>query len=159
MLDETALKKNLEMLKHVQDEAQVKIILALKGFAMWGAFPIIRNYLEGATASSLHEAQLCMEEMKVRAHTYMVAYPEAEFEHVANLSSHLTFNSLSQWERFGGALPTGVSGGLRINPQWSDVTTALYNPGKRRFQVRRRAQGTVRRVTRRYRRVAFACSL
>ncbi len=128
VLDEARLIKNLQTLQTVQQRAGVEIILAFKGFAMWSVFPQVRRYLVGATASSLHEAQLCWEEMKVKAHTYCVAYKDAEFEQIAQLSSHLSFNSLGQWERFKNRVPTNVSCGLRVNPQWSDVETALYNP-------------------------------
>jgi carboxynorspermidine decarboxylase len=128
VLDEERLKKNLATIARVKEESGVDIIVAFKGFAMWGAFPIVRKYVTGATASSLNEARLCNEEMKAKAHTYAVAYQENEFEAICQLSSHLTFNSLSQFERFHTKVPAGVSVGLRVNPEWSDVDTDLYNP-------------------------------
>lgn len=130
VLDESKLEANLKLLQDFSLQAGVEIILAFKGFAMWHSFPLIKKYLKGATASSLHEAMLCKEEMGHNAHTYMVAFPPDEFEQIASMSSHLTFNSLSQWDKFGSQLPDSVSAGLRINPGWSDVTTDLYNPGK-----------------------------
>ena len=101
VLEETRLRSNLEIIASVQRESGAKIILAFKGFAMWSAFPILREYIDGATASSLNEVMLCYEEMGVEAHTYAVAYTSKEFNKILQHSSHITFNSLSQWKRFG----------------------------------------------------------
>ncbi|MBK8967910.1 MAG: carboxynorspermidine decarboxylase [Saprospiraceae bacterium] len=131
VLDEALLRKNLELIDRVQQEAGVQIILAFKGFAMWSAFPIVREYLSGATASSLGEARLCFEEMHVPAHTYSVAYLPREFGKIMQYSSHITFNSLTQYKRFRRRLenaPAKISPGIRVNPEWSPVGTALYNP-------------------------------
>jgi carboxynorspermidine decarboxylase len=128
---EEALEANLQLLDLVQKEAGVSIICALKGFAFWRSFPLIRQYLKGATASSLNEAQLIVEEMHCEAHTYLPAYLEEEFETLLYYSSHLTFNSLSQWARFREKAmnaPKKISFGLRVNPEYSEVTTDLYNP-------------------------------
>lgn len=131
VLEEAKLRKNLELMQRVQEAAGVDIILAFKGFSMWGAFPMVRQYLKGATASSLNEAKLCFEEMGSRAHTYCVAYQEKEIQEIARLSSYLTFNSLNQLNQFGALIKAenpDVSLGIRVNPEWSDVTTDLYNP-------------------------------
>lgn len=131
VLDESRLRQNLELINRVQKEAGVSVILAFKGFAMWSAFPLVRQYLPGATASSLNEARLCFEEMKVKAHTYAVAYAPREFGQILKFSSHITFNSLAQYRRFQkkvAASPEPVSCGIRVNPEWSPVGTALYNP-------------------------------
>ncbi len=131
VLDEALLRRNLELIDHVQKTSGVQIILAFKGFAMWSAFPMVRQYLSGATASSLNEARLCYEEMKTKAHTYAVAYLPREFSRILRYSSHITFNSLSQYRRFRRRLerhPEPISVGLRVNPEWSPVGTALYNP-------------------------------
>jgi carboxynorspermidine decarboxylase len=128
---EEALEANLQLLDLVQKEAGVSIICALKGFSFWRSFPLIRQYLSGATASSLNEAQLIVEEMHCEAYTYAPAYLEEEFETLLCYSSHLTFNSLSQWARFRKralACPKKISFGLRVNPEYSEVTTDLYNP-------------------------------
>jgi len=128
---EEALEANLQLLDLVQKEAGVSIICALKGFSFWQSFPLIRQYLSGATASSLNEAQLIAEEMHCEAHTYAPAYLEEEFEALLYYSSHLTFNSLSQWARFcekAMAYPKKISFGLRVNPEYSEVATDLYNP-------------------------------
>lgn len=129
ILEETKLEANLKLLKGVQDEAGIDIILAFKGFALWESFPLIRKYLKGATASSLSEVLLCNEEMKALAHTYAVAYKGTEIDQILHNSSHITFNSISQYERFKeSAFYNRVSCGLRINPEESDVKTELYNP-------------------------------
>ncbi len=131
VLEERLLRNNLQLIDRVQREAGVQIILAFKGFAMWSAFPIVREYLSGATASSLHEARLCFEEMGVKSHTYAVAYLPREFGKIMQYSSHITFNSLSQYRRFRRRLekaPERISPGIRVNPEWSPVGTALYNP-------------------------------
>ncbi len=132
VLDEALLRENLRLIDRVQREAGVSVILAFKGFSMWSAFPIVREYLPSATASSLNEARLCYEEMKVKAHTYAVAYLPGEFTKILKYSSHITFNSVSQFKRFKSRVekyPEPVSMGIRVNPEWSPVETALYNPG------------------------------
>lgn len=131
ILEESLLKKNLELMSDVQRRAGVDIILAFKGFAMWSAFPLVRNYLSGATASSLYEARLCFEEMKSKAHTYSAAYIPSEFESILGYSSHVTFNSLNQFLRYKNQVqnyPEHVSCGIRVNPEYSEVSTDLYNP-------------------------------
>lgn len=129
VLDEEVFRKNLELIKSVKDSAGVEIILAFKAFAMWSAFPIIREYIPYSTASSLAEARLAFEEMGSPAHTYGPAYTDKEFPEILKLSSHITFNSLTQFERFYPQTKnTQVSCGLRINPEFSDVETDLYNP-------------------------------
>ncbi len=132
VLDEALLRSNLQLIDRVQREAGVSVILAFKGFSMWSAFPIVREYLPGATASSLHEARLCFEEMKVKSHTYAVAYLPNEFSKILQYSSHITFNSLAQFKKYRQRVqnyPEHVSIGIRVNPEWSPVETALYNPG------------------------------
>lgn len=129
VLDETLLEKNLQLMAKVQKDAGVSIIVAFKGFSMWSAFPMLRKYLSGATASSLNEALLCSEEMKCKAHTYSPAYLPSEIDQILDCSSHITFNSLGELERFRDkAVAKSVSIGLRLNPECSVVETDLYNP-------------------------------
>ena len=129
VLDEGAFRKNLELLKSVKDRAGVEIILAFKAFAMWSVFPIIREYIPYSTASSLAEARLAFEAMGSPAHTYGPAYTDKEFPGIMNCSSHITFNSLAQFERlYPQTQFNTISCGLRINPEFSDVETNLYNP-------------------------------
>ncbi len=131
VLEEKLLRRNLELIERVKEEAGGTIILAFKGFAMWSVFPIVREYLDGATASSLYEARLCFEEMKSLSHTYTAAYLPDEFEEMMQYSSHLTFNSISQYEQYRDQVNNferKISCGLRVNPEYSEVETALYNP-------------------------------
>ncbi len=131
ILDETLLRQNLEIIKSVKEKAGVNIILAFKSFAMWGAFPIIREYIPEATASSVNEAHLAFEEMHSKAHTYSPAYKPEEYDEILKYSSHITFNSLSQFYYYKEKTllyPDKISMGLRINPEYSTVETDLYNP-------------------------------
>ncbi len=131
LLEERLLRKNLELIDSVQKRVGIQIILAFKGFAMWSVFPIIREYLNGAAASSLSEVLLCFEEMNVKAHTYSPVYVPSEFEYIMNMSSHITFNSLAQFEKYKNQInkhPSKISCGLRVNPEYSEVETDLYNP-------------------------------
>lgn len=131
VLDESRLRRNLELIKSVQDQAGIEIIMAFKACAMWGAFPIINEYIPRAAASSIHEARLAYEEMGTKAHTYSPAFTIREFAEILTYSSHITFNSLSQFELHKETIKQHsepVSIGLRINPEFSDVETDLYNP-------------------------------
>jgi carboxynorspermidine decarboxylase len=131
VLEEKFLRKNLELLNKVQKESGAEIILALKGFSMYRMFPMVKKYLSGATASSLNEARLIVEEMGCLAHTYCPAYKPEEFEEILGYSSHITFNSLNQYKQFKTQVENSerkVSMGLRINPQYAEVSTDMYNP-------------------------------
>lgn len=131
VMEEDLLRKNLELIKEVKDRAGVEIILAFKSFAMWKSFPIFREYIDSSTASSVYEARLALEEFGNKAHTYSPAYTEADFPTIMKCSSHITFNSFSQFERFYPMVKadnSGISCGIRINPEYSEVETELYNP-------------------------------
>ncbi|MGB2600709.1 MAG: carboxynorspermidine decarboxylase [Candidatus Omnitrophota bacterium] len=131
VVDEGLLKKNLEVLKDVQKRTDCKIVLALKGFAMFSTFPLIREYLSGTTASSLDEARLGYEEFGGDVHVYAPAYKDEEFGELLKYASHINFNSFTQWERFksaAGSLGGKVKFGLRINPEHSEVKVAIYDP-------------------------------
>ena len=131
VLEEQLLRNNLALIKSVKERANVNIILAFKAFAQWKSFPIIREYIPYSTASSVFEAQLAYEEMGSKAHTYSPAYTDENFPVFMKYSSHITFNSLSQFERFYPMVQAAghpVSCGLRINPEYSEVETELYNP-------------------------------
>ncbi len=129
VLDERRLLDNLAVIDRVRRESGVEIIAALKACAMWRIFPLLSEHSDGATASSLAEARLVVEGFRRKAHTYAPVYTEADFPAIMECSDHITFNSLSQWERFGArALAAGISCGLRVNPEYSTVATALYDP-------------------------------
>ena len=128
IIEEKKLRRNLALIADVANRANVEIILAFKAFALWKTFPIFREYIHSTTASSLSEARLAFEEFGQPAHTYSPAYTDYEFDEIVKCSSHLTFNSLSQYQRFHDRVGNGVSIGLRINPEYSEVGTMLYNP-------------------------------
>ena len=127
IIEEKKLRRNLRLISDVAAKADIEIILAFKAFALWKTFPIFREYIHATTASSLSEARLALEEFGAPAHTYSPAYTDDEIDEVIRCSSHLTFNSLSQYQRYHERA-TGVSIGLRVNPEYSEVGTLLYNP-------------------------------
>ena len=136
MVEEGLLRRNLSLIKHVADESGAEVILAFKAFALWRTFPIFREYISHTTASSPYEARLAMEEFGSPAHTYSPAYTEEDFPTILRCSTHVTFNSLSQLERFRPMVEAYnrehpeklVSCGLRVNPEYSEIETELYNP-------------------------------
>lgn len=131
VMEEELLRKNLELIKSVKDRAGINIILAFKAFALWKSFPIIREYIPHSTASSIYEAQLAYEEMGGLAHTFSPAYTPDNFPLFIKYSSHITFNSINQFDRFYPETKKyrkKVSCGIRINPEYSTVETDLYNP-------------------------------
>ena len=131
IIEEERLRGNLELISDVARRADVEIILAFKAFALWKTFPIFREYISSTTASSLAEARLAFEKFGSRAHTYSPSYTDGEIDEIVRCSSHLTFNSLSQYERLRDRTRVAdhpVSLGLRINPEYSEIATDLYNP-------------------------------
>ena len=131
VIDEERFRNNLRLIKMVAEESGAEIILAFKGFAMWGVFPVLREYISGASASSLNEAKLCYEEIGTRAHTYSPVYKESDFSSVLEYSSHITFNSFAQYIKYSDTLSAhkgNVSAGLRINPEFSEIGHDIYNP-------------------------------
>ena len=127
MIEESRLRRNLELIRDVARRTESEWILAFKAFALWKTFPIFREYISATTASSLSEARLALEEFGAKAHTFSPAYKEDEIDEIVRCSSHLTFNSLSQYERFHERA-AACSLGIRVNPEYSEVGTLLYNP-------------------------------
>lgn len=129
VLDERLLKRNLTLMQRVQQESGAAIILALKGFSMWSAFPMIRQYLVGCTASSVWEAKLAKFEFNREVHAYAPAYKQADIDALLPLVNHLSFNSVNQWQRYREQCQqAGVSIGLRVNPEHQEAATELYDP-------------------------------
>ena len=131
LLEEKLLEKNLQLLAHIKEQTGVKILLALKGYALWQSFPMVSHYLDGCCASGLHEAKLSDEKFKKETHTYSPAFKEADIEEIAKLSNHLVFNSPSQFKRFSTLAKSynpNLSVGLRVNPEYSESPVELYNP-------------------------------
>ncbi|WP_289700064.1 carboxynorspermidine decarboxylase [Duncaniella muris] len=126
---EDKLRRNLSLINRVEREAGVNIIMAFKANALWRTFPIIREYNRDFTASSLNELRLGNEELGGEAHVYCPVYTEATIGEFLSRATHLTFNSLGQWVKYGArTLAAGVSPGLRVNPQCSVIETEIYNP-------------------------------
>lgn len=131
ILEEARLRNNLRIISDVAKRADVEIILAFKAYALWKTFPIFREYISSTTASSLSEARLAFDKFGSKAHTFSPAYTDYEIDEIAACSSHLTFNSLTQYERLherARKQNPEISFGLRINPEYSEIETDIYNP-------------------------------
>ena len=132
LLSESLLRRNLDLIRRVAQESGAEIILAFKAYALWKTFPIMREYISHTTASSPYEARLALEEFGSLAHTYSPAYTQEDFPEILRCSGHITFNSLTQYERFASQVldykDHRVSMGLRVNPEYSEIETELYNP-------------------------------
>ncbi len=134
--EEHLLEKNLQILEHVQKKSGAKIILALKGFAMWSTFDLVSQYLQGCTASGLYEAKLAREEFcrhnkKAEVHTYSPAFKDIEIDEIASISDHVVFNSPNQLFKYAQRVKKinpAVSISLRINPEYSESPVDIYNP-------------------------------
>lgn len=132
VVDERLLVKNLEILKSVVDRTGCKILLAQKGFSMFRLYPLIGEYLDGTTASSLFEAKLGHDEMGKETHIFSPAYTENEFDEILEICDHIVFNSFNQWNKFKDKVQNAASKkiecGIRINPEYSEIETDIYNP-------------------------------
>jgi carboxynorspermidine decarboxylase len=124
-----ALEANLRILAGVQQQTGCTILLALKGFAQWSTFPLVRKYLAGATSSSVAEARLAREELGGEVHAYAPAYSDGEMAELVTLADHIVLNSPAQWRRHRKAIErAGRSAGLRVNHEHQEVEVALYDP-------------------------------
>ena len=131
VVDEQLLTENLRTLASVRKETGCKILLAQKAFSMFSVYPLIAKYLDGAASSSLFEARLAREEMGGEVHVYAPAYREDEFDELLKYGDHIVFNSFAQWRKFRGRVrsaPRKISCGIRVNPEYSEIETKLYDP-------------------------------
>jgi carboxynorspermidine decarboxylase len=129
LVEHQLVEANCRLLASVQERTGAKILLATKAFSMFSLFPLIRQYLHGTCASGLHEARLGREEFGREVHTFSPAFRAEEFPEIVALSDHIVFNSWSQWQKYGPqALAAGRQCGLRLNPEYSEVEVALYDP-------------------------------
>lgn len=134
--EEELLENNLKLLDYVQKESGAKIILALKGFAMWSTFPLVSKYLKGCTSSGLHEAKLAREEFckynpHAEVHTYSPAFKEEDIDEIARISDHIVFNAPNQLFKFKERVKEinpHAELSLRINPEVSSSPKDIYNP-------------------------------
>lgn len=128
LVDENLLIKNLEVLKSVMDKTAAKILLAQKGFSMFYFYPLIGEYLSGTTSSGIFEAMLSHKYMKKENHVYSPAFSEHEIKQINDIATHVVFNSFNQLNSFGPMLNKNISVGLRVNPEYAEVETEIYNP-------------------------------
>ncbi len=131
IVDERLIIRNLEVLKNVMEQTGCKILLAQKGFSMFYFYPLIGKYLCGSTASSLFEAKLGFDEMGKEVHIYSPAYKEEEFDEICEICDHIVFNSFEQWNQYKGRVKNSeksIECGIRINPEYSEINTDIYNP-------------------------------
>lgn len=126
---EDRIRRNLDLIADVAARAGVEIIMAFKANALWRTFDIVREYGFGCTASSINELRLGREYLTDNVHAYSPAYTDDTIDEYARSCTHITFNSLSQWERYGARLRgIGAGAGLRVNPHCSVIDTDIYNP-------------------------------
>ena len=129
VVHEELIKKNLEILKYVEERSGAHILLAQKAFSMYYFYPLIGEYISGATASGLYEAKLAYEEMGKENHIFSPAYRDEEFDEILKICDHIVFNSFHQWEKFKDkAIKAGRSCGIRINPECSTQEHGIYDP-------------------------------
>ena len=131
VVEETLLKRNLELLSQVKQRSGCKILLAQKGFSMFRTYPLIGQYLDGTTASSLYEARLGKEEMGGEVHIFAPAYRPDEFAQIVSICDHIVFNSFHQWRKYRKQVQESgrdITCGIRINPEYSEIETDIYNP-------------------------------
>jgi len=129
VIDECLLRYNLELINQVKEAAGIDLLVSFKAFSNWGIFPIFKEYGFGASASSVNEARLAFEELGVKAHTYCPAFEDKSIADILEYSSHISFNSVSQLQRYSKiARQKGISIGLRVNPEFSDSPYDIYNP-------------------------------
>ena len=131
VIDEERFRKNLSLIRHVADKSGAEIILAFKGFAMWGVFDILREYIGGAAASSVSEARLCFDEIGSKAHTYSPVYKEEEFSQILKYSSHVSFKSLAQYRKFDNTLKSlkGKISATLLTPS-GNIAIGMINPAR-----------------------------
>lgn len=130
IVDEAKIKKNLEILKRVEEESGAHILLAQKAFSMFSLYPLIGQYISGTTASGLYEAKLGYEEMGKENHVYAPAYKPEHMDELVKICDHIIFNSFAQYDKYKDVVnKAGVSAGIRINPMCSTQEGhEIYDP-------------------------------
>lgn len=131
VVDEKLLIKNLEVLKSIEERSGCHILLAQKAFSMYSFYPLIGKYLHGVASSSLHEARLGYEEMGKEVHIFSPAYHPSDFDEIMRYSDHIVFNSFEEWAKYKDIVKNSnkhIECGIRINPEYSEVETDIYNP-------------------------------
>ena len=129
LIDKAKLTRNMERIAHVREKSGAKALLALKCFATWSVFDLMRDYMDGTTSSSLFEVRLGRERFGKETHAYSVAYGDNEIDEVVSHADKIIFNSISQLERFADKA-AGIARGLRLNPQVSSSSFDLADPAR-----------------------------
>lgn len=131
IVSEKLLEKNLKKLAYVIEQTGCKILLAQKAFSMFSMYPMIAEYLDGTTASSLYEAKLGKEKFGKETHIFNPAYDPRDFGEIVEIADHIVFNSVEQWERYRPQVQNSgrnIQCGIRLNPEYAEVETEIYNP-------------------------------
>ncbi len=131
IIEEKLLRNNLEIMEYIKQKTNCKILLALKGYAIYSTFDIIKEYLDGCCASGLNEALLASQEFGKEVHTYSPAFKDDEIEEIAQISNHLVFNSISQFKKYSQKaknINPDISIGVRVNLEYSSSPVEKYNP-------------------------------
>ncbi|MGN1089674.1 MAG: carboxynorspermidine decarboxylase [Huintestinicola sp.] len=135
VIDEAKLEENMKLLRSVAERTGCKVLLAQKAFSMYSEYPMMSRYLDGTTASGLYEARLGYEEMPGKeVHIFAPAYRPDSFEEITGICGHIVFNNISQWKRFRPMVKKALSEGrniecgIRVNPEYSEIETEIYNP-------------------------------
>lgn len=131
IVSEELLEKNLKKLAYVIKQTGCKILLAQKAFSMFSMYPMIAEYLDGTTASSLYEAKLGKEKFGKETHIFNPAYDPRDFSEIVEIADHIVFNTVEQWERFRPQVKKSgrdIQCGIRLNPEYAEVETEIYNP-------------------------------
>ena len=131
LLETEKLNDNLKVINSIKTQSDAKVLLALKGYALWKSFDTLQPTLDGCCASGLHEAKLAHETFGKEVHTYAPAFKEEEIEEIATLSHHMVFNSPAQFKKYAQkakSINPSVSLGLRVNPEYSEAPKEIYNP-------------------------------
>lgn len=129
--DEQRLLENAKILEHVQKSTGCKILLAQKAFSMYSTYPMLSKYLKGTTSSGLYEAKLGREEFDGEVHVFSPAYKQDEMQQLVQIADHIVFNSFRQWAKYREMVKgcgREVSCGIRVNPEYSEIETEIYNP-------------------------------
>jgi carboxynorspermidine decarboxylase len=142
LIDKSALQRNLDVIDYVREHSGAKVLLALKCFATWSVFDLMRRHMDGTTSSSLYEVKLGYQKFGGETHAYSVAYADHEIEEVVANCDKIIFNSINQLERYAG-FARGKPVGLRLNPGVSCAGFDLADPAR---QFSRLGEGDVQRI-------------
>lgn len=131
VMGEAALRHNMEILRDLQDRTGCRVLLAQKAFSMYSVYPMMSQYISGTTASGIFEARLGREEFDGEVHVFSPAFRQEEMDELVKIADHIVFNSFRQWKKYREQVKNcgrKISCGLRVNPEYSEMETAIYDP-------------------------------